>query len=127
MMTKKFLADEKGALKSVEVSQVEWVKTDGRYSPLPVAGTEQVIPAELVLLAMGFIGPDENLLQQLQVTQDERSNIKATDKKFLTNRERIFAAGDARRGQSLVVWAIQEGRAVARECDRFLMGETSLP
>ena len=76
---------------------------------------------------MGFIGPDENLLQQLQVTQDERSNIKATDKKFLTNRERIFAAGDARRGQSLVVWAIQEGRAVARECDRFLMGETSLP
>ena len=127
MMTKKFLADEKGTLKSVEVSEVEWVKTDGRYSPIPVPGTEQIIPAELVLLAMGFIGPDENLLQQLQVTQDERSNIKATDKKFLTNRERIFAAGDARRGQSLVVWAIQEGRAVARECDRFLMGETSLP
>ena len=127
MMTKKFLADEKGALKAVEVSQVEWVKTDGRYSPLPVAGTEQIIPAELVLLAMGFIGPDEHLLQQLQVTQDERLNIKATDKKYLTNRERIFAAGDARRGQSLVVWAIQEGRSAARECDRFLMGETSLP
>ena len=127
MMTKKFLADENGALKAVEVSKVEWVKADGRYLPMPVAGTEQIIPAELVLLAMGFIGPDEHLLQQLQVVQDDRSNIKATDKKYLTNRDRIFAAGDARRGQSLVVWAIHEGRSAARECDRFLMGETSLP
>jgi len=127
MMTKKFLADEKGVLQAVEVSKVEWVKTDGRYAPLPVAGTEQIIPAELVLLAMGFIGPEEHLLQQLQVTQDDRSNIKAAEKKYLTNRERIFAAGDARRGQSLVVWAIHEGRSAARECDRFLMGETSLP
>lgn len=127
MMTKKFLADEAGALKAVEVSQVEWVKVDGRFVPQPVAGTEQIIPAELVLLAMGFIGPEENLLQQLQVSRDERSNIRATDKAFLTSRERIFAAGDARRGQSLVVWAIYEGRSAARECDRMLMGGTSLP
>ena len=127
MMTKKFLADEQGNLRGVEVSKVEWVKSEGRYAPQPVAGTEQIISAELVLLAMGFIGPDEHLLQQLQVIQDDRSNIRATDKAYLTNRERIFAAGDARRGQSLVVWAIHEGRSAARECDRFLMGETSLP
>ncbi len=127
MMTKKFLADEKGILQAVEVSGVEWVKADGRFVPQPVAGTEQIIPTDLVLLAMGFIGPEEHLLQQLQVLQDERSNIRATDKTYLTNRERIFAAGDARRGQSLVVWAIHEGRAAARECDRVLMGETHLP
>jgi glutamate synthase (NADPH/NADH) small chain len=127
MMTKKFLSDDRGALKAVEVSQVEWVKKDGRFIPQPVTGTEQIIPAELVLLAMGFIGPEENLLQQLQIARDERSNIRATEKTFLTNRDRIFAAGDARRGQSLVVWAIYEGRAAARECDRFLMGTTSLP
>ena len=127
MMTKKFLADETGALKAVEVSRVEWVKTEGRFAPQPVPGTEQIIPAELVLLAMGFIGPEEHLLQQLQVVQDERSNIKATEKNYRTNRDGIFAAGDARRGQSLVVWAIHEGRAAARECDRFLMGDTCLP
>ncbi len=127
MMTKKFLDGQNGALKAVEVSKVEWTKKEGRFLPLPVAGTEQIIPADLVLLAMGFIGPEENLLQQLQVQRDERSNIRATDKTYLTSREKIFAAGDARRGQSLVVWAIHEGRAAARECDRFLMGATSLP
>ena len=127
MMTKKFLADDNGALKAVEVSRVEWIKEDGRFVPQPVAGTEQIIAAELVLLAMGFIGPEEHLLQQLQVARDERSNIRATEKTFMTNRERIFAAGDARRGQSLVVWAIAEGRSAARECDRFLMGSSSLP
>ncbi len=127
MMTKKFLSDEKGALKAVEVSRVEWVKNEGRFAPMPVPGTEQILEADLVLLAMGFIGPEEHLLQQLQVVQDERSNIRATEKTYLTNREKIFAAGDARRGQSLVVWAIHEGRGAARECDRFLMGATSLP
>jgi len=127
MMTKKFLADSQGIVQAVEVSRVEWTGVDGRFVPQPVAGTEQIVPADLVLLAMGFIGPEEHLLQQLQVVQDERSNIRATDKAYSTNRERIFAAGDARRGQSLVVWAIYEGRAAARECDRFLMGETHLP
>ena len=127
MTARKFVADAHGALQAVEISQVEWVKTDGRFVPQPVAGTEQHLPADLVLLAMGFVGPEEHLLQQLQVAQDERTNIRATDATYLTNRERIFAAGDARRGQSLVVWAIHEGRAAARECDRFLMGETHLP
>jgi len=123
----KFIANEQGVLSAVEVSAVEWIKVHGRFVPQPVAGTEEMIPADLVLLAMGFVGPEEHLLQQLQVAQDERSNIRANDKNYLTNREHIFAAGDARRGQSLVVWAIHEGRAAARECDRFLMGETHLP
>ncbi|HCD36326.1 glutamate synthase subunit beta [Chlorobium phaeovibrioides] len=127
MMTRKFIADEGGNLKALQVSQVEWVKKDGRFIPQPVAGSEESIPAELVLLAMGFAGPEAALAEQLGVACDERSNIKASEKQYLTSRKKVFAAGDARRGQSLVVWAIQEGRGAARECDRFLMGETSLP
>jgi glutamate synthase (NADPH/NADH) small chain len=127
MMTKKFLSDDQGELCAVEVSSVEWVNVDGRFVPQPLSGTEQIYPAQLVLLAMGFVGPEEHLLQAMQILQDERSNIKADEKSYRTSRERIFAAGDARRGQSLVVWAINEGRGAARECDRFLMGQTSLP
>jgi len=127
MMTKKFLGSDSGALASVEVSQVEWVMDEGRFVPRPVSGTEEILPAQLVLLAMGFVGPEENLLQQLQVIQDARGNIKADENTCKTNKQGIFAAGDARRGQSLVVWAINEGRAAARECDRYLMGATFLP
>jgi len=127
MMTKKFLDKGTGRLQDVEVSQVEWNMDEGRYIPRPVSGTEEILPAQLVLLAMGFIGPEENLLQQLQITQDGRGNIKADETSCRTNKPGIFAAGDARRGQSLVVWAINEGRAAARECDRFLMGTTCLP
>lgn len=127
MMTKKFILGADGALEGVEVSKVEWVKKEGRFIPQPVAGTEEVIPADMVMLAMGFIGPEEQLLEQLQVARDERSNVKAAFDRYTTNREKVFAAGDARRGQSLVVWAINEGRGAARECDRFLMGETALP
>jgi glutamate synthase (NADPH/NADH) small chain len=76
---------------------------------------------------MGFLGPEEGLLKQLGVEQDERSNAKAEHGKFTTNVKNVFACGDARRGQSLVVWAINEGRAAARECDRFLMGHSDLP
>jgi len=127
VMTKKFLDAGTGALTAVEVSDVEWVNDEGRFIPRPVSGTEEILPAQLVLLAMGFIGPEESLLQQLQITQDARSNIKADEQSYKTNRQGIFAAGDARRGQSLVVWAINEGRAAARECDRYLMGTTCLP
>jgi glutamate synthase (NADPH/NADH) small chain len=126
MMTKKFIG-ENGQVTSVEVSQVEWIKQDGRFIPVPVADSEEIIPADLVLLAMGFLGPEEPALKALQVEQDARSNIKADQKSYRTSVEKVFAAGDARRGQSLVVWAINEGRAAARECDRFLMGDTSLP
>ena len=81
----------------------------------------------MILLAMGFLGPEEGLLQQLRVEQGERSNIKAEYDDFRTSMVKVFAAGDARRGQSLIVWAINEGRAAARECDRYLMGCTNLP
>jgi len=127
MMTKKFLDHATGELQAVEVSKVEWVMDEGRYVPRPVSGTEEILPSQLVLLAMGFIGPEENLLQQLQITQDGRGNIRADETNCRTNKPGIFAAGDARRGQSLVVWAINEGRAAARECDRYLMGTTCLP
>jgi glutamate synthase (NADPH/NADH) small chain len=76
---------------------------------------------------MGFLGPEENVLGQLGVERDERSNARAEYGRFATSRPGIFAAGDMRRGQSLVVWAINEGRGAARECDRYLMGETCLP
>jgi glutamate synthase (NADPH/NADH) small chain len=103
----------------VETVNVEWTRT----GPQQIPGTEKVLPAQLVLLAMGFLGPDSGL----GVEQDQRSNIKAEHEKFATNVPGIFAAGDCRRGQSLVVWAIREGRGAARECDRYLMGSTSLP
>ena len=76
---------------------------------------------------MGFLGPEADIVEQLGLEQDARSNIKAEYGRFNTNIDKVFAAGDVRRGQSLVVWAINEGRAVARECDRFLMGTTKLP
>lgn len=127
MMTKKFIG-ENGKLTAVEVSNVEWTKQEGgRHIPLPVFGSEQIIPADLVLLAMGFLGPESQLPEALGVETDGRSNIKADTSSYRTSVDNVFAAGDARRGQSLVVWAINEGRAAARECDRFLMGSTSLP
>jgi glutamate synthase (NADPH/NADH) small chain len=86
-----------------------------------------VRPARLVLLAMGFLGPEDPLLSALGVERDGRSNAKATEGEYRTNIDGIFTAGDMRRGQSLVVWAINEGRGAAREVDRFLMGESMLP
>jgi glutamate synthase (NADPH/NADH) small chain len=92
-----------------------------------VAGTERVLPADLVLLAMGFLGPEDPALSQLGIERDPRSNVKAEYGQFSTSVSGVFAAGDCRRGQSLVVWAINEGRGAARECDRHLMGHTDLP
>jgi glutamate synthase (NADPH/NADH) small chain len=125
---KRFIGDEDGNVKEIETVQVEWVKdANGRFGPREILGTEQTHPAQLVLLAMGFLGPDDSLLASLDVVRDERSNVKADYGKFATSLPGVFAAGDVRRGQSLVVWAINEGRGAARECDRFLMGETTLP
>jgi glutamate synthase (NADPH/NADH) small chain len=107
----------------IETVKVEWTKT----GPQPIPGTEQTVPAQLVLLAMGFLGPEETVLKDLKLQQDERTNIKAEYGKFTTSVRGVFAAGDCRRGQSLVVWAINEGRACAREVDRYLMGSTNLP
>ncbi|MBL8797291.1 MAG: glutamate synthase subunit beta [Planctomycetia bacterium] len=127
VQTTKFLGDDAGNLKAIEMVQVEWVKDNGRSAPRNIAGSEKVVPAQLVLLALGFSGPENQLIDQLGVEKDPRSNAKAEHGKFNTNVAGVFAAGDMRRGQSLVVWAINEGRGAARECDRWLMGETNLP
>jgi len=124
----KFEGDADGNLAAVHTVQVEWKKNDaGHFVPVTVPGTEKVSPAQIVLLALGFLGPEQTILEQLNVERDPRSNAKADYGKYTTNIPGVFAAGDVRRGQSLVVWAINEGREAARECDLFLMGETNLP
>ena len=107
---------------------VEWVRdTPWALWPQKIPGTEKVWPADLVLLALGFLGPEDTMLEQLTVARDERSNVQAAYDKYATSIPGVFAAGDMRRGQSLVVWAIHEGRGAARECDRYLMSTTNLP
>ncbi len=125
---KRFIGDEQGNVKEVHLVQVEWKKNDkGQFIPQDVPGTEKVVPAELVLLALGFLGPEATVPDALKLERDPRSNIKAEHEKYVTNVPGVFAAGDCRRGQSLVVWAFNEGRGVAREIDRYLMGATDLP
>ena len=123
-----FEGDAHGHVKAVHTVQVEWTRNDkGQFIPKHVPGSEKVLPAQLVLLAMGFLGPDQPLLESLGIERDARSNAKADFEKYTTNLKGVFAAGDCRRGQSLVVWAFNEGRGAARECDRYLMGHTDLP
>ncbi len=125
---KKFIGDECGHVKEALTVQIKWDKNDkGQFVPTEVPGTEKVLPTQLVLLAMGFMGPEQPLLEALAVERDSRSNVKADHGKFTTSIPKVFAAGDCRRGQSLVVWAFNEGRGAARECDKFLMGQTNLP
>jgi glutamate synthase (NADPH/NADH) small chain len=124
----KFEGDAAGHVKTVHTVQVQWEKNEkGQFTPKKVPGTEKVLPAQLVLLAMGFLGPEQPLLEALGVERDARSNARAEFEKYTTNLKGVFACGDCRRGQSLVVWAFNEGRGAARECDRYLMGRTDLP
>ncbi|WP_448562546.1 glutamate synthase small subunit [Trichothermofontia sp.] len=123
-----FEGDANGHVKAVHTVEVEWTKNEaGRFIPAQIPGTEKVLPAQLVLLAMGFLGPEQPLLDALGLERDARSNIKAEYGQYATSLPGVFAAGDCRRGQSLVVWAFNEGRGAARECDRYLMGSTDLP
>lgn len=125
---KKFIGDAQGNVKELVTVEIKWERNDkGQFIPKEQPGTEKTLKADLVLLAMGFLGPEQPLLKALGVDTDPRSNVKADHGKFTTSLKGVFAAGDCRRGQSLVVWAINEGRAVARECDRYLMGSTDLP
>ena len=125
---KKFVGDAQGRLQELVTVEVKWAKNDkGQFVPQEVPGTERTRPAQLVLLAMGFLGPEQAILKELALETDARSNLKAEHEKYTTNLKGVFAAGDCRRGQSLVVWAINEGRGAARECDRYLMGQTDLP
>jgi glutamate synthase (NADPH/NADH) small chain len=127
--TKRFLSrDNSKRVKEAHTVQIEWARNEkGAFVPREVPGTERAWPAQLVLLAMGFLGPEAPLLEALGVERDERTNIKAEHGRYLTSVPGVFAAGDSRRGQSLVVWAINEGRGAAREVDRHLMGSTDLP
>jgi glutamate synthase (NADPH/NADH) small chain len=124
----KFVGDERGNVKEIHIYDVAWDRDEkGLFIPRKVAASDRILPADLVLLAMGFLGPEERVLAELEVERDPRSNVKAEFGRFATNVPGVFAAGDCRRGQSLVVWAINEGRGAARECDRYLMGNTHLP
>jgi glutamate synthase (NADPH/NADH) small chain len=128
IMTERFVGDENGHVMELHTVDVEWVRGDnGGFFPKRIPGTEKVWPADLVLLAMGFLGPEDTILEELAVERDARSNAKADYGHYMTNIEGVFAAGDMRRGQSLVVWAIHEGRGAARACDCYLMGTTNLP
>ena len=127
VQTKRFLKDDAGNLSGLEICDIEWVSDNGRFIPKEKEGSARIIPAQLALLAMGFMGPEQDIVKQFAIETDARSNVKADHGQFTTNIPGVFAAGDVRRGQSLVVWAINEGRGAARECDRFLMGVTNLP
>jgi glutamate synthase (NADPH/NADH) small chain len=128
VMTKRLVGDERGQVKEIHTVAVEWVKdASGRFQLREVTGSERAFPAQLVLLAMGFVGSERGpLLEELGVELDARGNV-ATDANKMTNVAGIFAAGDMARGQSLVVWAIAEGRRAARCVDQYLMGESQLP
>jgi glutamate synthase (NADPH) small chain len=125
---KRFMGDEQGQVQQAVTVRIRWERNEkNQFIPVEVPGTEKVVSAQLVLLAMGFLGPEQPLLEQLGVERDARSNARAQFEKYATNLPGVFAAGDCRRGQSLVVWAFNEGRGAARECDRYLMGSTQLP
>ena len=126
--TKEFIGDETGNLKALKTVELEWKSDDGRPSKFTERpGSEKIIPCELVLLAMGFVAPQKTgMLDTLDIELDDRGNVRATEKEFKTNIGKIFACGDMRRGQSLVVWAISEGRECARKVDEFLMGVSYL-
>ncbi len=129
MQTRRFLGDAAGRVTGMEICQIEWLRgPEGRpLGPREIEGTHRTIPADLVLLALGFLGPEKALPQELGCKLDERGNV-ATDEEKMTSVPGLFAAGDCSRGQSLVVWAIHEGRKAARGVDKYLMhGETVLP
>jgi NADPH-dependent glutamate synthase beta subunit-like oxidoreductase len=126
-VTKAFLDDGKGNVAGVRTVRVEWIETAGRREMREISGSEQVYEADLVLLAMGFLGPETYVAEPLKLDLDARGNYKAAHGDFQTSVAGVFAAGDCRRGQSLVVWGINEGRGAARAIDQYLTGQSQLP
>jgi glutamate synthase (NADPH) small chain len=126
VVSKEF-GDGSGKVGSVRIVRVEWQRSEGPPKMVELPATAETLEADLVLLAMGFLGPEAYLSQALGVELDARSNYRAEHGRFATSRRGVFAAGDCRRGQSLVVWAINEGRGAARAVDEFLMGSSLLP
>jgi glutamate synthase (NADPH/NADH) small chain len=128
VLSKRFIDDGSGNLAGVETVRVEWKKDEeGKPQMVEVPGSEEIFEADLVFLAMGFLGPEDTLAEHLGLERDARSNFKADYGKYATSTEGVFAAGDCRRGQSLVVWGINEGRGAARAIDAYLRGESTLP
>jgi NAD(P)H-dependent glutamate synthase small subunit len=127
VMSKEFVGDDAGRVAGIRTVQVEWNKIDGQWKLKELPGTDKFWPAQLVLLAMGFKGPEQYVSEMLGIDTDPRTNYKAQHGKFSTTVPKVFACGDCRRGQSLVVWAINEGRGAARAIDLFLMGSSDLP
>jgi glutamate synthase (NADPH/NADH) small chain len=128
IQTSEFLGDTDGNLTGVKTVRVDWSKPQENGPPFTVVeGSEQEWPADLIFMALGFGGPEQTIAEEVGLSTDPRSNFAADYGKYTTSVDGLFAAGDCRRGQSLVVWAINEGREAARECDRFLMGSTKLP
>lgn len=127
VMSKRFIV-EGAKVTGLEVVNITWGKDEnGRFTPIEDKDSIRTLPCDLALLAMGFLGPEQEIVEKFALDTDQRSNVKAEHEVYTTNIEGVFAAGDMRRGQSLVVWAINEGRGAARECDRYLMGVTNLP
>ena len=127
ILTKEFVGDEKGNLIGLKTVEVEWKKIPGERPQLTeIISSEKEWPCELALLALGFTGPEKSLPEQFGLTFDPRGNVKG-EKQYQTNRPNFFTAGDARRGQSLIVWAISEGREAAHQIDTYLMGSSDLP
>lgn len=125
--TKEFKG-EKGKVTALVAVRVEWVQENGQWQMKEIPGSEFEIKADLVLLAMGFVNPvHEGMLNALEVNYDPRGNVAANTENYRTSVDKVFAAGDMRRGQSLIVWAIREGRQAARAVDQYLMGRTELP
>ncbi|KAF9584972.1 glutamate synthase [NADH] [Lunasporangiospora selenospora] len=129
IVTKEFVSDGHGKLKGLNTIRVEWTQdpTTEKWSMKEVSGTEQFFQADLVFLSLGFLGPEIELLKTLGVKVDKRSNIETTSGSYQTSVRGVFGAGDCRRGQSLIVWGINEGRQCAREVDEYLVGNTLLP
>ena len=128
ILSKEFIDDDNGNVAGIKTVNVEWTKDDsGKWNMAEVEGSEKTYKADLVFLAMGFLGPEHYVSDMLGINYDQRSNYEAAHGKYATSIEGVYAAGDCRRGQSLVVWAINEGRGAARAMDQYLMGESSLP
>lgn len=123
ILTKEFIGDEQDNVTGIRTVNIQWTKQNGKMSFEEIADSERVWEADLVMLSMGFLGPEDYVLSGADVALDQRSNYQAEYDKFVTNVSGLFAAGDCRRGQSLVVWGINEGRGAAREIDRFLMNK----
>ena len=117
--TKEFIG-EAGSVSALRLCQNEWREANGRRVPVDIAGTERVVPAQLVLLAMGFTGSEQRLFDEFGLAKAGNGSIAADEGSYATSVEGVFAAGDARRGQSLVVWAIAEGRGAAQAVDKYL-------